>query len=69
MSLHRNDKGIIHTTSYKQLNFIVENISEQNGQRLDFYSKSFVGNIGGKFEKTVNNAWSYYYCLHKLMQR
>jgi ATP-dependent DNA helicase DinG len=34
MSLHRNDKGIIHTTSYKQLNFIKENISGKNVQRL-----------------------------------
>ena len=34
MSLHKNDKGIIHTTSYEQLNFIKENISETNARRL-----------------------------------
>jgi len=34
MTLHRNDKGIIHTTSYKQLNFIKENISQSNRCRL-----------------------------------
>ena len=34
MSLHRNDKGIIHTTSYEQLNFIKENISNTNARRL-----------------------------------
>jgi ATP-dependent DNA helicase DinG len=34
MNLHENDKGIIHTTSYKQLNFIKQNISYQNAQRL-----------------------------------
>jgi hypothetical protein len=34
MTLHRNDKGIIHTTSYKQLNFIKENISETNKRTL-----------------------------------
>ena len=34
MTLHRNDKGIIHTTSYKQLDFIKENISQANKCRL-----------------------------------
>jgi ATP-dependent DNA helicase DinG len=34
MSLHKNHKGIIHTTSYEQLNFIKENISETNTRRL-----------------------------------
>jgi Rad3-related DNA helicase len=34
MTLHGQDKGIIHTTSYEQLNFIKENISENNAQRL-----------------------------------
>ena len=34
MSLHKNDKGIIHTTSYEQLNFIKENISQENVRRL-----------------------------------
>jgi ATP-dependent DNA helicase DinG len=34
MTLHRNDKGIIHTTSYEQLNFIKENMSQDNSQRL-----------------------------------
>ena len=34
MSLHRKDKGIIHTTSYDQLNFIKENISQENARRL-----------------------------------
>ena len=34
MSLHAKDKGIIHTTSYEQLNFIKENISRANARRL-----------------------------------
>jgi ATP-dependent DNA helicase DinG len=34
MTLHKNDKGLIHTTSYKQLNLIKENISELNKGRL-----------------------------------
>jgi ATP-dependent DNA helicase DinG len=34
MSIHRNEKGIIHTTSYTQLRFIKENISKENGSRL-----------------------------------
>ena len=34
MTIHRNDKGIIHTTSYEQLNFIKENISQTNARRL-----------------------------------
>ena len=34
MRVHRDDKGIIHTTSYEQLNFIKENISEDNSNRL-----------------------------------
>jgi ATP-dependent DNA helicase DinG len=34
MTLHKNHKGIIHTTSYEQLNFIKENISQTNAPRL-----------------------------------
>ena len=34
MTLHKNHKGLIHTTSYEQLNFIKENISEINKRRL-----------------------------------
>jgi Rad3-related DNA helicase len=34
MSTHKNDKGIIHTTSYEQLNFIKENLSKENARRL-----------------------------------
>ena len=34
MSIHRYDKGIIHTTSYEQLNFIKENVSRENARRL-----------------------------------
>jgi len=34
MSLHAKDKGIIHTTSYEQLNLIKENISQANARRL-----------------------------------
>ena len=30
MTLYRNHKGVIHTTSYEQLNFIKENISQQS---------------------------------------
>jgi ATP-dependent DNA helicase DinG len=33
MSLHAKDKGIIHTTSYEQLNFIKENLSQTNERR------------------------------------
>ena len=34
MTLHKNHKGIIHTTSYEQLSFIKETISETNARRL-----------------------------------
>jgi ATP-dependent DNA helicase DinG len=34
MTIHRKDKGIIHTTSYEQLNFIKENIRQDNARRL-----------------------------------
>jgi ATP-dependent DNA helicase DinG len=34
MTLHKNHKGLIHTTSYEQLNFIKENISQTNKRRL-----------------------------------
>ena len=34
MTIHKNDKGIIHTTSYEQLNFIKEKISQENTRRL-----------------------------------
>jgi ATP-dependent DNA helicase DinG len=34
MSIHRYDKGIIHTTSYEQLNFIKENVSQENTRRM-----------------------------------
>ncbi|MGC2573640.1 MAG: helicase C-terminal domain-containing protein [Candidatus Nitrosopolaris sp.] len=34
MTLHRNHKGIVHTTSYKQIDFIKENISQVNKSRL-----------------------------------
>ena len=34
MTRHKNDKGIIRTTSYEQLNFIEENVSEANRCRL-----------------------------------
>jgi ATP-dependent DNA helicase DinG len=34
MHIHSNDKGIIHTTSYEQLNFIKENLSKLNSRRL-----------------------------------
>jgi ATP-dependent DNA helicase DinG len=34
MSVHKNNKGIIHTTSYDQLNFVKENISQENARRL-----------------------------------
>jgi Rad3-related DNA helicase len=34
MYIHKNDKGIIHTTSYDQLNFIMENLSKENVRRL-----------------------------------
>ncbi len=34
MTFHKNQKGIIHTTSYAQLNFIRDNISLENKRRL-----------------------------------
>jgi len=34
MHIHCKDKGIIHTTSYEQLNFIKENLSKLNSRRL-----------------------------------
>jgi Rad3-related DNA helicase len=34
MTFHKQHKGIIHTTSYEQLNFIMENISKENRRRL-----------------------------------
>ncbi len=34
MSIHRNEKGIIHTTSYSQLQFIRDNVSKENSSRL-----------------------------------
>jgi ATP-dependent DNA helicase DinG len=34
MYIHSKDKGIIHTTSYEQLNFIKENLSKINSRRL-----------------------------------
>jgi Rad3-related DNA helicase len=34
MSMHKNEKGIIHTTSYSQLQFIKDNISSENSGRL-----------------------------------
>jgi ATP-dependent DNA helicase DinG len=34
MSIHKNEKGIIHTTSYSQLQFIKDNISRENTARL-----------------------------------
>jgi ATP-dependent DNA helicase DinG len=34
LSVHKNDKGIIHTTSYSQLQFIKNNLSKDNISRL-----------------------------------
>jgi ATP-dependent DNA helicase DinG len=34
MHIHKNEKGIVHTTSYEQLAFIKGNISTQNARRL-----------------------------------
>lgn len=34
LSVHKNDKGIIHTTSYSQLQFIKNNVSKNNFVRL-----------------------------------
>lgn len=34
MTVHRNEKGIIHTTSYAQLQFIRDNIGRENAARL-----------------------------------
>jgi Rad3-related DNA helicase len=34
MAMHKDDKGIIHTTSYKQLEYIRNNIGKENASRL-----------------------------------
>ncbi|HEX6561302.1 MAG TPA: helicase C-terminal domain-containing protein, partial [Nitrososphaera sp.] len=34
MTIHKNEKGIIHTTSYSQLQYIRDNISRENASRL-----------------------------------
>ena len=34
MSMHKHEKGIIHTTSYSQLQFIKDNIGKENAGRL-----------------------------------
>jgi ATP-dependent DNA helicase DinG len=34
MTIHKENKGIVHTTSYEQLNFIKEKISQENARRL-----------------------------------
>jgi Rad3-related DNA helicase len=34
MCIHRNEKGIIHTTSYSQLQFIRDNVKPENASRL-----------------------------------
>jgi ATP-dependent DNA helicase DinG len=52
MTLHRNDKGIIHTTSYKQLEFIKENISQLNGCRLLKTDPVFKSPKGRSYSRT-----------------
>jgi len=34
LTVHHREKGIIHCTSYNQVNFISKNISEKNRKRL-----------------------------------
>ncbi len=34
MTIHKNEKGIIHTTSYSQLQYIRDNLSKENASRL-----------------------------------
>jgi ATP-dependent DNA helicase DinG len=34
MTIHKNEKGIIHTTSYSQLQYIRDNLSRENASRL-----------------------------------
>lgn len=34
MSIHKNEKGIIHTTSYSQLQYIKDNLEKENTDRL-----------------------------------
>jgi Rad3-related DNA helicase len=41
MSTHKNEKGIIHTTSYSQLRFIKANVSKENAIRLIETGSSF----------------------------
>jgi hypothetical protein len=47
---------IVTKTWYSEsVRLLLGNLSKQE---IDFYSNSFGVNIGGRFEKTVNNAWS-----------
>jgi Rad3-related DNA helicase len=39
MTHHKDSKGIVHTTSYEQLNFIKENISEERIGGAGIFSK------------------------------
>jgi ATP-dependent DNA helicase DinG len=34
MDRHANERGVVHTTSYHQANYIIEHVSEQNRKRL-----------------------------------
>jgi len=34
MDRHANERGVIHTTNYSQVNYIIEHVSEQNRKRL-----------------------------------
>ncbi len=34
MGMHANERGVIHTTNYSQVNYIMDHVSEQNRKRL-----------------------------------
>jgi ATP-dependent DNA helicase DinG len=42
MNIHKNDKGIIHVTSYNQLEFIRKYLSDENNHRLIATHRQFI---------------------------
>ena len=55
MSMHKNEKGIIHTTSYSRLQFIKDNISKENAVRLMRLRQDLIGMRSYKSIRKVQN--------------
>jgi ATP-dependent DNA helicase DinG len=57
MDRHSDERGVIHTTSYKQANHIIQNVSELNRQRLvtteGSFDRSTLMKIHGKNDASV----------------